>query len=392
MPSTTQLNNLLQHVKSLVEHQKEIATIKAERFNVFSILKMESKENETHSAFLGELLNPKGSHLLASKFLKLFLKHLDLENYIDAEKASVILEYFIGNVDLENKTGGRIDILIRDDLSGNLISIENKIYASDQAFQIERYVNYKTDKNKVFYLTLYGKSPDNTNENLKEGEDFHILSYQNDIVAWLNECMMLATDLPILRESIKQYKILIEKLTGKMQNKDEEKLMSLILENYEAAEYIAQNFNKSLEKVQDELRNLVIKKLQEEIEAEFEVICGNKINSKFAQIWIKFKNQANSLHFGIESFNGKGHFDGKLFIGVFGDPKNEKFNTLNSETTFGWWKNYAFFKYNDTEIQLQDISIISTLAKDTNAMAKMVYNIVTQSKDYINAHKKQIKI
>lgn len=44
-----------------------------ENFNIFSILKMESKENDTHSAFLGELLNPNGSHLKEDLFLSAFV-------------------------------------------------------------------------------------------------------------------------------------------------------------------------------------------------------------------------------------------------------------------------------------------------------------------------------
>ena len=68
------IKSLLSNVKILTEHQKKLRQIKGENFNVFSILKMESKENETHSAFLGELLRPKGSHNQGSKFLVLFLE------------------------------------------------------------------------------------------------------------------------------------------------------------------------------------------------------------------------------------------------------------------------------------------------------------------------------
>ena len=71
MMTNNNLKKLLLDAKRISDHQEEISTLKGENFNVFSILKMESKENETHSAFLGELLNPKGSHGFGSLFLKL---------------------------------------------------------------------------------------------------------------------------------------------------------------------------------------------------------------------------------------------------------------------------------------------------------------------------------
>lgn len=81
MPNFPAINNFSSFLNSatkILEHQKELIRVKGESFNLFSILKMESKENSTHSAFLGELLNPKGSHLLGDVFLRLFLKEIDL--------------------------------------------------------------------------------------------------------------------------------------------------------------------------------------------------------------------------------------------------------------------------------------------------------------------------
>ena len=68
---------LLNDVQKIVHQQEEIKILRGENFNIFSILKMESKENVTHSAFLGELLNPEGSHLLKKIFLAHFLKTIE---------------------------------------------------------------------------------------------------------------------------------------------------------------------------------------------------------------------------------------------------------------------------------------------------------------------------
>src|SRR5690606_24060533 len=127
--------------------------LKGENFNVFSILNMEHKENGTHSAFLGELLNPNGSHSKGNLFLKLFLQIVG-NNTINLENASVILEKHIGIRDDANLLGGRVDIYITDLV--NSICIENKIYAADQNVQLQRYCNHNKEYNTVYYLTLDG--------------------------------------------------------------------------------------------------------------------------------------------------------------------------------------------------------------------------------------------
>ena len=121
--------NLLGNVKRILKHQEEIKKLKGENFNVFSILKMESKENGTHSAFLGELLNPKGAHNFGNIFLHLFLQQIGNEE-LDLNATEVILEYSLGAVNDTAKTGGRVDIYIKD-ATNNTICIENKIYATE---------------------------------------------------------------------------------------------------------------------------------------------------------------------------------------------------------------------------------------------------------------------
>ena len=143
MIKTLEIKKLLNDTRKIIAHQKDKEILKGEKFNIFSILGMESKENKTHSAFLCELLNPDGSHLKGNIFLKLWLQTIGDNtgiNAIDWESAKVEIEKCIGPVDIIAKTGGRIDIFIKDK-SGNCITIENKINAGDQKVQIERYCN-----------------------------------------------------------------------------------------------------------------------------------------------------------------------------------------------------------------------------------------------------------
>ena len=108
-----QIDLLLSHTRSVISHQKERERLLGEKFNVFSILRMERSENSTHSAFISELLKPDGSHLKGDLFLRLFLKVLGNDT-LELESAKVITEYYIGRVDAKGKTGGRIDIFIFD--------------------------------------------------------------------------------------------------------------------------------------------------------------------------------------------------------------------------------------------------------------------------------------
>lgn len=234
-----QIENLLDRARGLVDRQENERRLRGETFNVFSILRMERLERYTHSAFLCELLNPQGSHLMGATFLKLFLEVIQLKNHIRSDKSSVTPEYYIGPVDNNKKEGGYIDIYI-EDINKNSISIENKIDAGDQEYQIERYVNHNNEHNKVFYLTLFGDNPSEVSVGNSSGrEHFSFISYSKHILQWLEKCLKETAEHPILRESIRQYIILIKKLTNQlMDNKMEQTIQDLVRKNYSAAKAI----------------------------------------------------------------------------------------------------------------------------------------------------------
>ena len=97
--------------------------------------------------------------------------------------------------------------MIKDD-NGKIIMIENKIYASEQPNQLLRYYN-AFPNGKLFYLTLFGEE---SKQNFPK-EKYNIISYENDIIIWLEECKKESVNIPILRESITQYINLIKKLS-----------------------------------------------------------------------------------------------------------------------------------------------------------------------------------
>lgn len=315
------LKRILYRVNQILEHQTEIAILKGETFNLFSILKMESKENDTHSAFLGELLNPKGSHYFGSTFLKLFLKQVGDET-LEADTATVFLEYSLGTNDQVNKTGGRVDIYIKD-ATKNTICIENKIYASDQPNQLKRYANHNKTKNSVYYLTLNGAdATEESKDDLEIDVDYNCISYHTTIIDWLEACLKEAADQPIIRESIKQYIILLKKLANQLSDtKMEKEIKDLIINNYQAARTISSNIEpvelEYTEKFLQEIKTYVHKVLNAN-EVKFSIVINEDLSKPwsglriFHEDWppeIRVQLQGNNkipwtnTHYGIVAHN-----------------------------------------------------------------------------------------
>ena len=140
----------------------------------YSVLESAIKGNEeiVHSAIIASLLDTKGTHGQGDYFLNKFLEQVDCflnessEFSTDQFKkfkttsARATCEKVIGKRTIES--GGRLDICIENS-NGQIIIIENKIFAGDQEHQICRYVEYLKGRGKnrfpVLYLTPDGHSP-----------------------------------------------------------------------------------------------------------------------------------------------------------------------------------------------------------------------------------------
>ena len=194
----------------------EIKKINGENFNIFSILQLESDEVKTHSNFIFNLLNPKGSHDRGDIFLKLFLqKILTPEEY---KTMGSVKE--VKREDPTNKKR-RIDFTIETEKL--FIAIEMKIHASDQDRQLAdyyQYINKKKEKTKLFYLTLEGdEASEKSSKNLKVDEDYYRISFQYHIYTWMEECIEKSATVPVIREGLVHYKNLIQKLTNQISDK-----------------------------------------------------------------------------------------------------------------------------------------------------------------------------
>lgn len=257
------ITTLLIKIKQLIAldiQRKEEARRRGEKYNIFSVLGLETNEVRTHSAFLASLLDPDGNHGVGSAFLDAFVREMNLGDLqLDTTNSQVNVEH--------DTTDGRIDILISDH-NKKAIIIENKIYAGDQPEQLKRYDDYAkqqfTNGYRLLYLTLDGHKPSKQSTNDLNDNQYFRLSYNNnlkfgdeedssdnvinqDVLHWLEECVKIAYNKPPIRETIIQYQSLIKSITDmNSENETNQEIINLFAtkENYETAALIANNFQK----------------------------------------------------------------------------------------------------------------------------------------------------
>lgn len=230
------------------------------RFNIFELLSVQHSEVYTHSAFIADLLNPKGSHDKGTVFLEAFYHSILAELKFDsAANYEVFVEYYIGKK--TETEGGRIDILVQKNNRPEIV-IENKIYASEQENQLLRYYNFIQEKKSnapLLYLTLDGS--ESADATLSPEKEYIPVSYATHILQWLESCTQLAADHPTLRETIVQYIQLIQKLTNQHSNQlMENDLQRIILEDTSKLKAFF-----DLQRMESSIKHSLIKKYGEEV-------------------------------------------------------------------------------------------------------------------------------
>jgi len=204
---------LLNQTNLIVNKYNQLLDNTGGRYNIFNILGVTTEETRLHSAFISELLNPKGTHGLKEKPLEAFIKHcLDDDFHFQSFSAISKTEFYIGPKTKES--GGKIDIIVLDN-NNSAIIIENKINASDQERQMLRYNNHSRiyNSSRLLYLSIDGKAPSDYST---AGIDFEYktISYKYEIHNWLIECKQIAVDFPLVREAISHYINLNKQLTN----------------------------------------------------------------------------------------------------------------------------------------------------------------------------------
>ncbi len=163
--------------------EKEYLLKDSPRLNILNIIEMDTKEASAHAKILEFLLDCKWETNEKETFFSSFLEKVlgfsktKIKEFLK-EKFSISREHTIKD--------GRIDFVIESE--SLCIAIEMKIYASDGDRQIERYENYCKSRGKdykIFYLTLDGHEPSETNINSK----VECISFEDNILPWLEESL-----------------------------------------------------------------------------------------------------------------------------------------------------------------------------------------------------------
>lgn len=252
--SYTALERLLKDISSINLKYEKLHEAGESNFNIFSILRKESDEVALHSRFIGELLDPKGSHGRGPLFQQLFLQQIQISKAEVEGVFSLHIERHMGG-------HGRIDLLLVGD--SDVIVIENKIYADDQPEQLLRYKNavsdyYSSKNHHLYYLTLYGSEPSPKSLGSLPIAEVECISYKSVIKQWLESCARETYNLPILRETIIQYQKLIEKLTGQTlieEQKVEIKELLFIGDNFKQALVIEEVLTETKVELQKKIWN-----------------------------------------------------------------------------------------------------------------------------------------
>ncbi len=383
------VENLLQEVIVINSKWQDEFDKTGERFNVFEILGLTSNETRTHSAFIGELLNPKAYHGAGTKFLELFLNEIEFEKF-EMQSTKIDIEKYVGPIPNDYESGGRVDLFISD-CKRNCVLIENKIYAEDQHKQLYRYYKYcKNPENnnfQIIYLNLNGESPSsNSTEGndykLKIGEHFKIISYKENIINWLTKCAISADDKPIVREAINHYITLIKNLTGQSNiKKMEQEITTLLLtdiERFKSAKAIKDSY--------DKVRQDIYNKFKEETKLKKEL----QIAIKGVEYLIRFQLQEDNDGFYFS-------FSGKTKEGEWISNRGEIFDILikivrqidsrftNNEHNIGW-------KYPNNLRRFFELSddTIFELSQKTNRDA-YIAELFEEGEKYFSSFKKSIK-
>ena len=237
---------------------------KENKYNIFSILKQEEKEEGCHSRIIFNLINDCESNKLEKRFLKLFFKEVLDEEFDEKKKYFVEREKNLGKY-------GRADLFIEDS-DGKAYLIEMKINAGDQPKQLSRYnqylkKNYKDDY-QIYYLTLNGYHPSSYSLKGRAEVEYIIISFVDNIYNWIEKCIEeVGENNKILKINLEQYLETLTKITNRIGEAQKMDFIKMMKEgnNFRIAQEIVNNFEEIKQGIKEEfileLRERIIKKL-----------------------------------------------------------------------------------------------------------------------------------
>jgi hypothetical protein len=361
------------NVSQIVSKHTALATVTGDNFNVFRILGLESAEVRTHSAFLSELLNAKGSHGQGGLYLRLFTEQFLIKDFDTVNSASEV-EKYISPIAADNKNGGRIDIFI-EDKDNRQILIENKIYAADQENQLLRYHRYNP-KADLIYLTLDGNAPSEySTGNALSAENMLCLSYKDHIMSWLRDCQKESVSKPLIRETIAQYIVLLSHLTGRIENQNMSlEIRNFIVGNPELLEAI-EACSKELQELKSSTRNQFFSKMENSFSSRKEVI---RLEGDIT-ISAEWGEDGDGVHFGYKARRHDKIISSNPELGSIVATLKEIDSNFRCQGDWLGWVNPDSFRGRKRFIHLPTSELVSFNQNET-LLDELVQKIVNQEK------------
>jgi hypothetical protein len=268
-----------QHLGEIAKIYENSTPQLEEEINIFKILNLEYDEVRLHSRILKFLIERDPSGFIESTPKQYWdeidkpvgrLLNVDLEKHCSSSE--------------EDIKDGRIDLIV--EFEQHLIIIENKILGSDQPDQLIKYSKFGKKSGKEFlllYLTPDGKLPgeisisNNGKKDLEENNDFFTISYEKNILNWL-EHFENSKEKTGIKNIIDQYLNTIKTICGIMTEDEKKRITALlsILANNQINEQ--ENSFEKLSKIKSDIERIenkihefwkkVSEKLSEELSEE----------------------------------------------------------------------------------------------------------------------------
>lgn len=411
------MEKFLYNLKLIYTKYKVIDSLKSD-FNVFDLIINPYDEVHLHSRMIYSILTER-------KFQKQFL--MSFLNFIDVSLPDDVSFSGFNNINVEKEKAipnGRVDLFISfkiKKISYNVL-IENKLLAGDQPEQMNRYKSYMNsypnDNNYVYYLTLDGSAP--SEDSTKSLDEIKLISYDSEIMNWIEDCIKIASREPGVREVLIQYSSLLERLTGKDVD------FILELKEYLLKEpenfIIANSMIPALNDAKAELQLRFWKKLEESLDVMFENFPNinykkmnmNKDLGNLHQFYSKSKinalyksksgacyginyslditkyigdvvfrveyNKSDGVFYGLKKFEEKKLDENSEEYKIFSD----KFKPYEFKTS-PWWFVWKYINLNGKRFNFLNMDKdLSYLLLDENKLDSFIKSVTSEIKSFID--------
>lgn len=287
-------NNVIENLLEIVCQRRKVNIAReTPAYNILLAIDEERDEAHIHSKVINFLLNRTYNEDGTDNFLHLFLREIKIpEKYIKCPWRVYREQAF---------EEGRIDFVIESEKF--CIAIEMKIDADDGDRQLERYDMFCREKGKeyrIYYLTLNGCAPDKQSVGSMDRQRLYQISFQNEILGWLQTCMDTVDKDGYRYSFLKQYDAAVRHMTGLDSEVMDVKDLLTSTDMAKAALLIKDSFTKKMEEVTEDLfKNLgdILKK-KSQLETH---IYPNGVDIIIDRI--KYKKKTYCLVFGLGNDN-----------------------------------------------------------------------------------------